>query len=628
MSDESEPSQNAYQPLEEVVDQETPEGRQPDPSPETSHTNAAAPKPLRWWPAAFLLVTMIGLRLITNAFDSPSIGVMMLSFMGPIAVGALLLLWWLFASRASLREKLMGFFGFLLLVAMGSSVTHVSLHGMGWIILTIPSAIIAFGLALVATAKLPNVRVPTALTGTLVVLALWTLVKNEGFTGRFEPEFLWRWEPSAEDKFMASLESRQRAETTPDESGVDFSEPADPEWPSFRGLDRNAVVTDVSIDENWSTREPKELWRIKVGPAWSSFSVAGDRVYTQEQREELEAVICLDAENGNLIWEVTYPSRFWEAIGGAGPRGTPTLSKDGVFTLGADGILLRIEASTGEIVWQRDLKVDAERSPPEWGFAASPLVTDELVVVHAGGESELGILAYDVQTGEPVWTAPSGDHSYSSVQTATIDGVDGLLMVTNDGIQFISANDGSIIWDHEYPAEGYRVVQPLVMGNSILVGSSVGAGTRKITVARQDDDSWDIQVDWTEDSMKPDYNDFVVHEGHIYGFDSGIFACVDVTNGERRWKRGRYGNGQVLLLAESGQLLISSEKGDVVLVRASPERLDERAKFSALEGKTWNHPVLIRNRLFIRNSAEAACFELPVLAEPTTATTQDENEGS
>ena len=109
-----------------------------------------------------------------------------------------------------------------------------------------------------------------------------------------------------------------------------------------------------------------------------------------------------------------------------------------------------------------------------------------------------------------------------------------------------------------------------------------------------------------------DYNDYVAHKGYLYGFDNNIFACVDLENGERKWKRGRYGNGQVLLLPDGDQLLVISEDGEIVLLRATPEKLTELAKHRVLEGRTWNHPVLVGSRLYVRNGEEAACFEMPL----------------
>ena len=128
-----------------------------------------------------------------------------------------------------------------------------------------------------------------------------------------------------------------------------------------------------------------------------------------------------------------------------------------------------------------------------------------------------------------------------------------------------------------------------------------------------DEPIWSAEELWTTLALKPDYNDFVVHQGYLYGFDSGIFTCIDIETGERQWKGGRYGKGQVLLLEDSGLLLITAEKGQLVLLEATPDARKERFKMDALDGRTWNHPVVVGDRLYIRNSSEAVCYRLPVL---------------
>ncbi|MEL6109564.1 MAG: alcohol dehydrogenase, partial [Planctomycetota bacterium] len=167
------------------------------------------------------------------------------------------------------------------------------------------------------------------------------------------------------------------------------------------------------------------------------------------------------------------------------------------------------------------------------------------------------------------------------------------------------------IWQYAWKTRQYRALQPLVVGSSILLASSLGEGSRRITVTRSEDGTWAMVEDWSSRGMKSDFNDFVYFDGSVYGFDGSIFASIDYQSGSRQWKGGRYGNGQVLLLEESGQLLITSESGEIALVEASLDRLVERARFQAIEGKTWNHSVLIGDRLYVRNAQEAACFRMP-----------------
>jgi outer membrane protein assembly factor BamB len=251
-----------------------------------------------------------------------------------------------------------------------------------------------------------------------------------------------------------------------------------------------------------------------------------------------------------------------------------------------------------------------------WGFSSSPLVTNGCVVVHAGGAGDKGVLAYDIQTGAVRWGGPAGDHSYSSPQLATIAGRPCVLMLTNLGVHAYDPLTGQSQWDYEWKFDMYRVVQPLVLGeSSVLLGTMVGVGTRRIDLVR-DGEGVKVAARWTSLGLKPGFNDYVAHRGHLFGFDNNVFACLDLETGNRKWKEGRYGNGQVLLLPDGDQLLVISEKGELVLLRANPERHEELARFAALQGKTWNHPVLVGNRVYLRNGEEAACFELSLAAGP------------
>ncbi len=387
-------------------------------------------------------------------------------------------------------------------------------------------------------------------------------------------------------------------------------------WPDFRGPQRDGVVHSIALMEDWKTSPPKLIWKVPIGPGWSSFSLSGNRLFTQAQRGDEEEVVCLKADNGDTLWSFTYPGRFWEVIAGAGPRATPTIGDDGIYTFGANGMLLCLEPVSGKERWKRDVHADSGRAqPPQWGYASSPLVHNNLVIVHVGGEGNKGVFAYDAKTGEQRWSAASGDHSYSSAHLASFFGIEGLLMETNAGLQFLNCESGQTIWNYEAPVNNYRALQPLVIGNSIVIATSLGEGMQRITV-HYADGKWDIREDWKSKAIKPDFNDFVYHQGALYGFDANIFGAMDFENGSRLWKKGRYGNGQVLLLGDSGQLLVIAESGELVLLKADKERLVEVGKFAAIEGKTWNHAILVGNRIYVRNAAEAACYELELNNSP------------
>ena len=581
-----------------------------------SKDNTTIPLPedrLRWWPALVVIVLMLVLRAIPMLMESPSLPVMMLGFMGPPAVGLLLLPWWLFASRAPLREKLIGLLGLLVVAAMAIAFVHPTMRGVPNIMYQLPVGLIAFAVPLVLLSRFSSIRLTAALVSAVIGFGAWDLLRFDGVTGVFGAQFSSRWSSTSEDEYLNQLASSslptRNTSLEIDPGAVVTADNA--EWPAFRGRSGNNVIPGVVVDDDWSNQPPKLLWKSLIGPGWSSFSVAGNRMFTQEQRGESEAVVCLDTETGEVIWAYEYLGRFEESLGGVGPRATPTIGDGALFCTGADGTISCLDPTTGELIWKRHLREDAGREPPSWGWSSSPLVVESKAIVHAGGDGDKGVIAYDTSTGEIAWSVTSGNHSYSSPQLAEVNGIEGILMLTNDGLQFLSVTDGHTIWDHEWVTEHYRALQPLATENSILIADSMGEGTRRLSVNKSGD-SWQVTEDWTSRSMKPQFNDFVLYDGYVYGFDMNIFACMDAETGEKKWKRGRYGNGQVLLLSPEGQLLVTSEEGEIVLLKATPDRLTELAKFPAIEGKTWNHPILVGDRLYVRNGQEVACYQLPL----------------
>ena len=290
---------------------------------------------------------------------------------------------------------------------------------------------------------------------------------------------------------------------------------------------------------------------------------------------------------------------------GAGPRGTPTFSNGRVYTLGGTGILNVLDAGDGTVVWSRNAATDTGAALPTWGFSSSPLVADDLVIVAASG----ALVAYDLTTGEPRWFGPAGGEreSYSSPHRVTLDGINQILMLRGAGLISVTPTDGTLLWEH--PWAGYPILQPVLTADGgLLISVNQGSGTRRISVSKAD--GWTADERWTSTRLKPYYSAFVVHNGHAFGFDGSLLACIDVENGARTWKGGRYGAGQLLLLADQDLLLVLSERGELALVAADPEKFTEHARVPAIGGKTWNCPVLIGDVLLVRNAEEMAAFRL------------------
>jgi outer membrane protein assembly factor BamB len=345
-------------------------------------------------------------------------------------------------------------------------------------------------------------------------------------------------------------------------------------------------------------------------------------LFTQDQRDSAEVVAAYDAGTGDELWthEDVDPQRFEESMGGPGPRATPTFADGKIYTLGAKGIFNCLDAVTGKPHWQRDIAKDAGAAVPMWAFSSSPLVEGDLVYVFAGSEKGKNLLAYHADSGEPAWTAIAGKHSYSSPQLAVLGGQRQILFVGEDTVSAFEPTTGEMLWQHKGPPNPqYASIQPNVVGDSqVLVSLCPDVGTTLLEVTRtggasaenSDADAWQVEEKWNTRDIKPFFNDFVLHDGFLYGFDNEIFCCVDLATGKRRWKGGRYSTGQVLLLADQSLLLVMAEAGEAVLVAAEPQAHRELGRFTPLTAKTWNHPVIVGSRLYVRNSEEMACFEL------------------
>jgi outer membrane protein assembly factor BamB len=335
-------------------------------------------------------------------------------------------------------------------------------------------------------------------------------------------------------------------------------------------------------------------------------------LFTQEQLGPKEAVVCYDADSGKEIWKTEIDARLDDPMGGPGPRATPTLADGALFVTGSTGNFLKLNPATGETLWKKQLTQIAGSKVPMWGFSASPLVLGTNVIVYSGGGDDKGLLAFDTTSGELRWSAPCPGDSYSSPQVETILGEASVVMATKNGVLLLDPSTGKTRLDYDWKIPQYRALQaPVVAPDTILLPTGMNMGTRALRV-KKENGAYAAEELWTSRQLKPDFVDLVAYQGYAYGNDGGILTCIDLKTGERKWKGGRYGKGQILLLENSRLLLILSEQGQVVLVAADPNEHHEIASFQALEGKTWNHPVLVNDRIYVRNSEQAAAFKVPL----------------
>jgi outer membrane protein assembly factor BamB len=380
-------------------------------------------------------------------------------------------------------------------------------------------------------------------------------------------------------------------------------------WTDFRGPNRAGIYAETEIETAWPAAGLPRLWKQPVGGGYASFTVGEGRAYTIEQRRDREAITAYDVETGREIWAFAYPALFDEIMGGAGPRATPVYHEGRLYSLGANGDLYCLAAKTGKPEWWKNILADNAAGNAHWGMAGSPLIVDRMVVVTPGGAKGRSIVAYDRLSGAPVWQALNDRVAYTSPILATLAGRRQIVWISGQRAVGLAPENGALLWEYAFPAQmEMNCAQPVVVDDSsVLLSSSPGPGAALLEIAKTGD-TYAARAAWQNNRMRNKFNSSVLYQGFIYGFDDAILACIDAKTGELKWKGGRYGYGQLLLAG--GHLVVVTEEGDVALVRATPKEYRELARFSAVEGRTWNIPAIDNGLLLVRNSSEMACFRL------------------
>lgn len=444
------------------------------------------------------------------------------------------------------------------------------------------------------------------------VLLAVSLLRIRAYTGDLIPILTWRWST------QSSFEQLVVGERPTDDAPIDATSSLH-DSPGFLGRERSAVIKDVRLFRDWSTRAPRLLWRRSIGEdaGFSSFAVVGQVALTQQQSGDLELVVCYDLPTGDVLWTHSDPIRFASSIGGIGPRATPSVDEGKVYTMGATGVLNCLDLQTGSRLWTHDVLEENDAETLRWGIAVSPLILDDKVLVttgHDDGPEFATLVAYDKRTGEVVWKAGHDASGYSSPTIATLGGQRQILIVNHSSVTAHDPIDGSILWEHPWSSVSSNTSQPVpVSDQQLLLTKGYGNGAQLWEIGKAGE-TWRVNELWHEPSLlRTKATSVVVRDGHAYGLSDGLLECVDIAAHARRWKERGFGHGQVLLVDDL--LLVQAESGDVILVEANPTRCVEVARLAALTSRTWNYPTLAGAFLLTRNEQEIACFELP-LATP------------
>lgn len=476
----------------------------------------------------------------------------------------------------------------------------------------------------------------------VLVIGRFAAIRRIEFTGDMVPTFVWRWEKTQDDVLDEYLINAESTSLASDAEEIVIT-PEDS--PGYRGADRSGVVIGPPIVQELSG-SPEELWRHPVGGGYAGMAVVDTLLITLEQRKSEEVVVCYDTESGREIWNHSYQAHFQEAMGGPGPRTTPTIHGEHVFTMGAFGDVFCLNVIDGTPVWHVNCLQQFGLPNNTWAMSSSPLIVGEHVIINVGGLEGNGLVAYQIADGSIAWqtdglpepvkqkdfdtgsaaVAESDKKSvpgYASPFLATIHGVEQIINLDGVAVHGHDPATGDVLWSHPFKnGPNVNVAQPLIFDDGrVFLSASYDVGCMMIQVSKTEAGDWATEELWSNLFLRCKFTTPLLIDGYIYGLDEGRMVCIDPKTGKREWKgarsglRGKYGHGQLLLV--DGQILAIAESGEVVLANVTSKGLEEVWQFVALpEAKTWNPHTLVRGRVYVRNAKEMAAFDLNASEAP------------
>lgn len=446
-----------------------------------------------------------------------------------------------------------------------------------------------------------RVGVTTGLGVAALIGAL--LFRLGGLTGDMAPILEFRWGRSEAPRL--SLVKSDSISATVSQL---INRSNDTSFPQFYGPNRDGVLPGPRLATDWSADPPQVTWRRPIGSGWSGFAIVGDVCIGQEQRGGEECVVARSLLTGEPLWVHADPVHYGTVIGGEGPRATPTVSGARVLAFGATGLLNCLDLLTGSCLWSRDIVRESGGRTQEWGATSSPLIVNDLVIVHAGEGGDHSLIAFHIADGSPAWRGGERP-SYASPVRANLAGVPQVLSFNDGSISGHNPMTGEMLWQRPWGNGNVVCSLPLIVStNRVLFSSGYGVGSELLEIARQTNDALTARSLWKSTRLKSKFSHLFSRNGCVLGLDDGIFACLSLEDGRLLWKEGRYGHGQGLLVGDL--YLLMAESGELVLLRPTAAAPDELARFRVFNSKTWNPIALSGERLLVRNDQEVVCLRL------------------
>jgi outer membrane protein assembly factor BamB len=396
---------------------------------------------------------------------------------------------------------------------------------------------------------------------------------------------------------------------------IDDPPPPAGAWPQWRGVGRDGVAHEPHLLTRWSAGGPARLWQAPGGEGYSSFAVSGNRAYTMLYQDGQEVVVCLDAATGKELWRHAYeaPSRSDYP----GPRSTPTVDGDRVYTVGIRGMLHCLDAATGKVRWQHDLDKELHAPGGQWGQAFSPLVEGDLLITSPGGDASL--VAFHKLTGKLAWKSLNDQPGYSSPIAWTLAGVRQVVSFTGNAVVGVAPSDGRLHWRFGWETSfQVNAATPIVFhtrrGGSVhdyvFIASGYGKGCALLRIEKTPAGDFVARPVFENALLRSHFGSPVRYQDHVYGFDDATLVCMDLRTGRVRWSQRGFEKGSLLRVDD--HLVVLGGTGQLALLKASPQESKPLARAKPLQGarECWTMPALAGGRLFLRDHKEVVCLDL------------------
>jgi len=372
------------------------------------------------------------------------------------------------------------------------------------------------------------------------------------------------------------------------------------DWSQWRGKNRDGISAERGLLKDWPAGGPELAWTVKgAGEGYSSFAVAGGKVYTLGARGGTEFTMAFDEATGKKLWEVATGNRFRNDRGD-GPRGTPTIDGGQVYAYGASGDLAVLDAATGKIAWKINVIEKFGGRNITWGLSESPLVMPDRILINAGG-SGASIVAVNRKDGSLIWKSGNDEAGYSSGILVPFEGIPQAIFFSASHGVAVDARDGRQLWTYGKASNGTaNVATPIARGNKVFFSSDYGTGAGLVALSGTGNKITASEVYFTRE-MRNHHASSVLVGDHLYGFSSAILTAMKFDTGQVAWRDRSVGKGSVVFADD--RLYLFSDNGVVGLAEGNPAGYKEHGRFEIRTGSlpTWSHPVVANGKLYLRD---------------------------